>query len=143
MRLPSALYSFLFLSSLIVASPYRQDLVDYNLNVNQNASSPVEYDSTRANTTYTPSPENWRSLPIYTVLLDKFADGNPSNNDFFGSMYESDVRETQLRWGGDILGLAQRLDYLYSMGIRVIYISGTPFLNMIWEADSMSTFDSH
>lgn len=143
MRLPSALYSFLFLSSLIVASPYREDLVDYNLNVNQNASSPVEYDSTRANTTYTPSPENWRSLPIYTVLLDKFADGNPSNNDFFGSMYESDVRETQLRWGGDILGLAQRLDYLYSMGIRVIYISGTPFLNMIWEADSMSTFDSH
>lgn len=133
----------LSLASLIVASPYREDLVGYNLNVNQNASSPLEYDTLRANTTYTPSPANWRALPVYTVLMDKFADGDPASNDYFGTMFEYDYRETQLRNGGDIKGLVGRLDYLYSMGIRTIFVSGTIFLNMIWEADSTSTCDSH
>lgn len=143
MRLPLALYSLLSLLSLIVASPYREELVGYNLNVNQNASSPLEYDTTRPNTTYTPSPVNWRALPVYTVLLDKFADGEPANNDFFGTMFENDYRETQLRYGGDIKGLVSRLDYLYGMGVRTIFVSGTLFLNMIWAADSTSTFDLH
>lgn len=142
MRLPLALYSFLSLSSLIAASPYREDLVAYNLNVNQNASSPLEYDTTRPNTTYTPSPANWRALPVYTILMDKFADGEPSNNDYFQTMFEYDYRETQLRYGGDLQGLISRLDYLYSMGIRTIFVSGTLFLNMIWEADSTSTLNS-
>jgi alpha-1,3-glucan synthase len=142
MRLPLTLYSVLVLSSLTVASPYRADLIDYNLNINQNATSPLEYQSTRANTTYTPSPENWRALPAYTILMDKFADGDPTNNDYFQTMYEFDYRETQFRYGGDLKGLVARLDYLYNMGIRTIYISGTPFLNMIWEADSTSNFNS-
>jgi hypothetical protein len=68
--------------------------------------------------------------------MDKFADGNPANNDFFGTMFESDWRETQLRYGGDLKGLVSKLDYLHGMGIRVIFISGTPFLNMLWQADS-------
>ena len=138
-----ALYSLLSLSSLIVASPYREDLVGYNLNVVQNASSPLDYDTTRPNKTYTPSPVNWRALPVYTVLLDKFADGEPSNNDYFGTMFENDYRETQLRYGGDVKGLVSRLDYLYSMGVRTIFVSGTIFVNMIWAADSRSFFDSH
>jgi len=120
------------------ASPYREDLTDYNLNVNENARSPTEYDSSRPNTSYTPSPINWRALPVYTILLDKFADGDPSNNDFFGTPFESDYRETQLRYGGDLKGLVSRLDYLHGMGIRVVFIAGTPFLNMIWQADSQS-----
>jgi alpha-1,3-glucan synthase len=122
---------------LLNASPYRADLTDYNLNVNQNAQSVLEYSTSRSNTTYTPSPTNWRSLPVYTVLLDKFADGDPSNNDYFGTMYESDWRETQLRYGGDLKGLASKLDYIAGMGYKVIFISGTPFINMIWAADSM------
>ena len=59
------------------ASPYREDLIDYNLNVNQDTLSPTEYDSSRPNISYTPSPVNWRALPVYTILLDKFADGDP------------------------------------------------------------------
>lgn len=120
----------------VLASPYREELVEYNLNVNQRATSPLDYFSSRPNTTYTPSPVNWRALPVYTVLLDKFADGDPSNNDFFATMFESDYRETQLRYGGDLKGLVSKLDYLSGMGIKVIFISGTPFLNMLWQADS-------
>jgi alpha-1,3-glucan synthase len=52
------------------------------------------------------------------------------------TVYEYDIRETQLRFGGDLKGLVSRLDYLYGMGIRMIFVAGTPFLNMIWQADS-------
>jgi alpha-1,3-glucan synthase len=136
MRVPWTVWSLLSLASLTLASPYRDDLVQYNINTNQNAQSPLEYTTSRQNTTYTPSPQNWRELPCYTILLDKFADGDPSNNDFFGTMFEYDWRETQLRYGGDLKGLVSKLDYLYGMGIKCIFISGTPFINMIWQADS-------
>ncbi|KDQ60792.1 glycosyltransferase family 5 protein [Jaapia argillacea MUCL 33604] len=137
----TALVSLLSLTSLATASPYRDDLVAYNLNVNQNAQSPLEYQSSRPNTTYTPSPTNWRAIPFYTLLMDKFADGDPSNNDYFGTMFENDWRETQLRYGGDLKGLVSKLDYLQGMGIKGIFMSGTVFLNMIWQADSYSPLD--
>ncbi|KIO13759.1 glycoside hydrolase family 13 protein [Pisolithus tinctorius Marx 270] len=135
MRFWTALTS-LWLATLVFSSPYQPELVQYNFNVNQNTTDPTQYYSTRTNTTYTPSPQNWRAVPIYTVLMDKFADGDPSNNDYFGTMYEWDWRETQLRFGGDIKGLTSRLDYIQGMGMKAIYLSGTIFLNMIWQADS-------
>ncbi|EPQ58265.1 modular protein with glycoside hydrolase family 13 and glycosyltransferase family 5 domains [Gloeophyllum trabeum ATCC 11539] len=141
MRFSTALVFLLSFATLASASPYRDDLVDYNLNVNKNAQSPTEYTTSRTNTTYTPSPTNWREIPFYTILMDKFADGDPANNDYFETMFEVDWRETQLRFGGDLKGLVSKLDYLYGMGIRGIFISGTPFLNMIWQADSYSPLD--
>ncbi|GBE82150.1 Cell wall alpha-1,3-glucan synthase ags1 [Sparassis crispa] len=140
MWMRAASLSLLSLAHLAWASPYRSDLVAYNLNTNQNAQSVLDYSyPTRSN--YTLSPENWRAVPFYTVLLDKFADGDPSNNDYFGTMYEWDWRETQLRFGGDLAGFTSKLDYLYGMGVRGVYISGTPWINMIWEADSYSPLD--
>jgi alpha-1,3-glucan synthase len=136
MRFLTALASSLCLSSLVAASPYREDLTNYNLNVNPSAQSPMDYYTTRSNTTYTPSPPNWRAVPFYTILMDKFADGDPSNNQFFDSPFEWDWRETQLRFGGDLKGLATKLDYIQGMGIKGIYLSGTIFINMIWQADS-------
>jgi alpha-1,3-glucan synthase len=75
-----------------------------------------------------------------TILLDKWIDGKPDNNDFYGLKYEYDLRETQLRAGGDALGLmdARGLDYLQSMGYQSIYIAGTNFVNMPWQADGES-----
>ncbi|KAG1859045.1 glycoside hydrolase family 13/glycosyltransferase family 5 protein [Suillus tomentosus] len=141
MRFLTALASALCFSSFTYASPYRPDLTLYNLNVNQSTQSPTYYSTTRSNTTYTPSPQNWRSIPMYTVLMDKFADGDPSNNQFFNSPYEWDWRETQLRFGGDLKGLISKLDYIQGMGVKAIYLSGTIFLNMIWQADSYSPLD--
>lgn len=140
MRVHTALWSLVALiTSRTLASPYREDIVDWNINTNQNANSPLDY-STPRRSKYTPSPQNWRSVPFYTVLLDKFADGDPTNNDFFKTMYEWDWRETQLRFGGDLKGLTSKLDYLQGMGFKGIFISGTPFLNMPWQADSKSSF---
>ncbi|KAG1786537.1 glycoside hydrolase [Suillus plorans] len=111
MRFITALASSLCFSSFICASPYHPDLTSYNLN-------------------------NWCSIPMYTVLMDKFADGDPSNNQFFNSPYEWDWIETQLHFGSDLKGLISKLDYIQGMGIKAIYLSGTIFLNMIWQADS-------
>ncbi|TDL24794.1 glycoside hydrolase family 13/glycosyltransferase family 5 protein [Rickenella mellea] len=133
--------TLLLAAPLVSASPYRDDLVQWNLNVNKNAQAVTDYSTTRNNKTYNPSPPNWRAIPFYTVLLDKFADGDPTNNDFFGTMFENDWRETQLRYGGDVKGLQAKLDYLQGMGIKGIFISGTPFLNMPWQADSYSALD--
>jgi hypothetical protein len=136
MRLAWTVWSLLTVASSTLASPYRDDLVQYNLNKNQNAQSPLDYTTSRSNTTYTPSPPNWRAIPFYTILLDKFADGDPSNNDFFSTPFEYDWRETQLRSGGDLQGLLNKLDYLSGMGVKGIFCSGTVFLNMLWQADS-------
>ncbi|KAH9842609.1 glycoside hydrolase family 13 and glycosyltransferase family 5 protein [Rhodofomes roseus] len=136
----TALLSLLTLAHLGVASPYREDLADWNLNQNKTATDVLDYYYPKRDS-YTSSPNNWRALPFYTILLDKFADGDPSNNDFFNSVYEWDWRETQLRAGGDLAGMVNRLDYLQGMGVRAIYISGTPWLNEIWAADSYSPLD--
>ena len=106
---------FLCLLPLTLAAPYDDKLIDYNINTNKNAQSVLDYNTTRLNQTYTPSPQNWRALPVCTVLLDKWADGDPSNNHYFKTVYEYDWHETQLRFGGDLKGLRAKLDYLYGM----------------------------
>ncbi|CUA76935.1 alpha-1,3-glucan synthase [Rhizoctonia solani] len=144
MRLPSPGplgLAVLALLSGTLGMPYNESLTDYNMNINQNAQTVLEYDSTRPNKTYTPSPTNWRDYPIYTILLDKFADGEPGNNDYFKTMFENDWREVNLRFGGDVRGLMRRLDYIQGMGVGCIFIAGTPFLNMPWQADSYSPID--
>ena len=132
------LTSFLLLPlSSIRAHEYREDLAPWNLNDNQDAGTNVlQYSTSRPSGKYTPSPANWRELPFYTILLDKYADGDPSNNDFFNTMFESDANELNLRFGGDVRGLERHLDYIQGMGMRGIYIAGTLFLNMPWQADS-------
>ncbi|KAG0152207.1 hypothetical protein CROQUDRAFT_85940 [Cronartium quercuum f. sp. fusiforme G11] len=135
------------LLTLVRAHPYDPNLVDYNINLNKTAGNNVlsyvsDWPDKRANG-YNPSPTNWRSLPTYTVLLDKMMDGDPSNNDYYGTRFEWDLSANQLRHGGDIAGFAQDrvLDYIYGMGYRTIYIAGTPWLNMPWQADGYSALD--
>ncbi|KAA1077051.1 Cell wall alpha-1,3-glucan synthase ags1 [Puccinia graminis f. sp. tritici] len=135
--------------TLIQSHPYDSAFSDYNINVNSSAGNNVlDYysdwpEKTQNGSRYTPSPVNWRELPIYTVILDRFMDGNPSNNDFYKSRSEWDFLSNQLRHGGDIEGFAQDrvLDYIYGMGYRTIYIAGTPWLNMPWQSDGYSALD--
>nr|KIR88547.1 alpha-1,3-glucan synthase [Cryptococcus tetragattii IND107] len=134
----------LFATSLsVLGLKYNETLDAWNINKNQDATNVLDYSTTRLNRTYTKSPDNWRSLPTYTLLLDKWIDGSPQNNDFFGLKYEYDMRETQLRAGGDAKGLMsdRSLDYLLSMGYKAIYIAGTNFVNMPWQSDGYSALD--
>ena len=89
-----------------------------SLNTNQTATNPLDYAGTWDGHTYQPSPDNWR-FPVYTIFLDRFVNGDPSNDNANGSAYEHDLISNQFRNGGDIQGLVDSLDYLSGMGIKV------------------------
>ncbi|KAL6721871.1 Cell wall alpha-1,3-glucan synthase ags1 [Lecanora helva] len=116
----------------------------YNINANQTAQDVTSYWGEWQNHTFHPSPSNWR-LPFYTVLLDRFVNGNPENDNANGTQFEHDTTQTELRHGGDVKGLQDSLDYLQGMGIRVaptvLYIAGSPFINFPWSADGYSPLD--
>jgi alpha-1,3-glucan synthase len=111
---------------------------DHNLNTALDEDDPLKYNGTWGdNHVFMPSPDNWR-FPVYTLFLDKYVNGNPNNDDANGTVFEQDVYGTQLRYGGDLQGLTDSLDYIRGMGIGAIYIAGSPFINLPWAADSYS-----
>lgn len=107
-----------YLAINVVSAPYDKNEVDWNLNTNQQAVNPLEYSGERENHKFTKSPDNWR-FPFYTLILDRFVNGDPTNDDANGTVFEHDVTSNQLRFGGDLAGLVDSLDYLQGMGIKV------------------------
>lgn len=118
MILRHLLTAWLLRSSTILALRYDPGQVAFNLNSNQTATDPLDYAGIWENHDFYPSPSNWR-MPFYTIMLDRFVNGNPSNDNANGTQYEHDITQTQLRHGGDIRGLEDSLDYLQGMGIKV------------------------
>lgn len=111
----------LLLTADIWALQYDYSQVLYNINTNQTAKDATQYWGEWLDHAFTPSPSNWR-LPFYTVLLDRFVNGNPTNDNANGTQYEHDVTQTQLRHGGDVKGLQDSLDYLQGMGVKVGFL---------------------
>jgi alpha-1,3-glucan synthase len=106
------------LAAVVSGWPYDDAFTEYNLNENQTATNPAEYWGEWPNHTYHPSPENWR-FPIYTLFLDRFVNGDPTNDNINGTLFEHDLDSNQMRHGGDVAGLIDTLDYLQGMGIKV------------------------
>ncbi|PWY70843.1 alpha-1,3 glucan synthase [Aspergillus sclerotioniger CBS 115572] len=125
------------------AWPYNESLVDYNFNQNKTATNPADYWGQWPNHTgdYYPSPDNWR-FPFYTLMLDRFVNGDPTNDNFNKSVWEHDLWSTQMRHGGDVVGLVDTLDYLQGMGIKGIYLAGTILMNQPWGYDGYSALDT-
>ncbi|PYH55725.1 alpha-1,3-glucan synthase [Aspergillus niger CBS 101883] len=126
-----------------VAWPYNASLADYNLNQNKTATNPADYWGQWPNHTgdYFPSPDNWR-FPFYTLMLDRFVNGDPTNDNYNNSVWEHDIWSTQMRHGGDVAGLVDTLDYLQGMGIKGIYLAGTVLMNQPWGYDGYSALDT-
>jgi len=101
------------------ALQYDPSLISWNLNTEADAVDPLDYAGEWGNHVFNPSPENWR-FPFYTLMLDKWVNGDPTNDNSNGTVFEYDIHETQLRHGGDVRGLKDSLDYLQGMGIKVI-----------------------
>jgi len=97
---------------------YDPDYVKWNLNTAPNATDVLQYAGVWEAHVFHPSPDNWR-FPFYTIMLDRFVNGDPTNDNANGTVFEYDLDETQLRHGGDIRGLKDSLDYLQGMGIKV------------------------
>jgi alpha-1,3-glucan synthase len=119
------------------ALKYDPLLEDYNLNQNKDANSPFEYDGKWKDHQFHPSPTNWR-FPFYTLFLDRYVNGDPTNDNANGTRLEHDYTSTQFRHGGDLKGLVDSLDYIQGMGVKGIYIAGSPFINSPWGVDSYS-----
>lgn len=75
------------------------------------------------------SPE-WQDQIIYFVLVDRFFDGNPDNNDQGVGVYAPKVDGHFS--GGDIQGISQKLDYIQNLGATALWT--TPVVaNMWWD----------
>ncbi|PGH35944.1 alpha-1,3-glucan synthase [[Emmonsia] crescens] len=133
--------SLALLATTATSWPYDPEFEGYNLNENKTAVHPVDYYGEWKNHKYFPSPENWR-FPFYSLFLDRFVNGDPTNDNINGTLFEHDLNSNQMRHGGDILGLVDTLDYLQGMGIKGIYLAGTILMNQPWGADGYSALDT-
>ncbi|KAK4501124.1 hypothetical protein PRZ48_006930 [Zasmidium cellare] len=130
------------LCALCAAYRYDAAYTEYNLNQNPYAVSPLQYwgqwhDSPE---NYTSSPDSWR-VPFYTLFLDRFVNGDPFNDNINGTAFEHDLDSNQMRHGGDLQGLVDALDYIQGMGIKALYVAGSPFINQPWGYDAYSPLD--
>jgi len=107
----SACVILLFLSIYALCWPYDESLVDYNLNNNKSAESPLDYWGAWPDHEYHPSPDNWR-FPVYTIFLDRVSNSDLTNDDINGTAFEHVVNSNQMRYGGDLDGLIDTLDYI-------------------------------
>jgi len=69
---------------------------------------------------YTNSPFSHQDL-IYFIMIDRFYDGDVSNNDF--ADYSSDPNELKHFLGGDLEGIIQNLDYIKNQGATAIWLT--------------------
>jgi len=102
------------------ASPWTPENSAWNVNLNP-ASDPASYYGGWSGHTYYPSPDDWRKIPVYQFITDRFCDGEPGNNELAYAGY--DLRDVGARHGGDFLGVRDRLDYIRGLGYKAIWIS--------------------
>lgn len=82
---------------------------------------------------------DWRDQIVYFVLLDRFDDGDPSNNRQ-GPRHLGiyDPRRSDRYSGGDLKGLERRLDYIAGLGMSAVWIS-PPVRQQWWEPKTQSS----
>jgi glycosidase len=61
----------------------------------------------------------------YQIVTDRFADGNPGNNNPAASpgLFDASRTNWKLYWGGDLAGIEDRLGYLAGLGVTAIWMS--------------------
>ena len=108
---------------VILAAPWTPSNAERNVNFNPTA-DPTAYHGNWSGHAYFPSPADWRAIPVYQLITDRFADGNPTNNVVWPHfLSDHDVRDVGYRHGGDFKGLMGKLDYIKGLGCSAIWIS--------------------
>lgn len=78
---------------------------------------------------HVPSPD-WRDQIIYFLMIDRFADGDPSNNDQGVGLYDPS-KESHYS-GGDLKGITNNVSYIKDLGATAVWL--TPQVaNMWWD----------
>ncbi|HSB21203.1 MAG TPA: alpha-amylase family glycosyl hydrolase [Anaeromyxobacteraceae bacterium] len=78
---------------------------------------------------HVPSPA-WEDQVIYMVMTDRFADGDPANDD--QGKGEFDRASGDKYSGGDLKGIIDHLDYIQGLGATAVWIT-PPVANMWWD----------
>lgn len=65
--------------------------------------------------TNAPAAFNWHNATVYFVLTDRFQNGDPTNDQSYGR-HKDGMEEIGTFHGGDLRGLADKLDYLQHLG---------------------------
>lgn len=78
---------------------------------------------------HVPSPA-WEDQIIYFVMTDRFANGDPTNDD--QGRGEFDPKSGAKFSGGDLKGIIDRLDYIQNLGATAVWIT-PPVANMWWD----------
>jgi neopullulanase len=60
---------------------------------------------------------------IYLIMPDRFADGDPSNDQPAGSTGQYDRGNPSVYHGGDIRGVREHLSYLHDLGVNTIWLT--------------------
>jgi alpha-1,3-glucan synthase len=105
---------------LCSAAPWTAQNSAWNVNLNPDT-NPANYYGAWSNHVYFPSPDDWRKVPIYQFITDRFNDGEPANNELAYPGYN--LRDVGARHGGDFLGVRDKLEYIRALGYKGIWIS--------------------
>ena len=72
----------------------------------------------------------FRQETIYFIVVDRFFDGESSNNQGINrALYDSGRQQWSKYWGGDLQGIIAKLDYLQGLGITAIWV--TPLFEQV------------
>ncbi|HEU4406881.1 MAG TPA: alpha-amylase family glycosyl hydrolase [Polyangiaceae bacterium] len=77
-----------------------------------------------------PAGPDWRDQVVYFLMTDRFNDGDPSNNDQGANEY--DPADGAKYSGGDLKGVADKLDYIQGLGATAVWIT-PPVANQWWD----------
>ncbi|MBF4113047.1 alpha-amylase [Enterobacter cloacae subsp. cloacae] len=69
-----------------------------------------------------PAPFSWQNATVYFVLTDRFVNGDPTNDNSYGR-HKDGMQEIGTFHGGDLKGLASKLDYLQQLGVNALWLS--------------------
>ena len=69
--------------------------------------------------------DRWEDGPaMYLIMPDRFANGDPSNDDVKGQLERGiDRTEMYARHGGDLAGVESKLDYLADLGVGAVWMT--------------------
>lgn len=81
---------------------------------------------------HVPSPD-WREQIIYFVMIDRFNDGNSSNNN--QGVGEFDSTQNSKYSGGDLIGLENKISYIKNLGATAVWIT-PPVAHQWWSITS-------
>lgn len=81
---------------------------------------------------HVPSPD-WRSQIVYFLMIDRFNDGNPDNND--QGIGEFDTGKNSSYSGGDLAGIENKINYIKSLGATAVWIT-PPVAHQWWSVSS-------